>query len=138
MGGPVVGCSIVSPGCTNCYAMAMAHRINQMTLSSHYEELTERSKNGKGRAVWTGNVALAPDHIRTAPLRWRKPSRIFVNSMGDLFHESVPDEWIDKVSAVMALAPWHTFIVLTKLAKRTADLCTRLLNFLRITSGLMN
>lgn len=117
----VVGCSIVSPGCTNCYAMAMAHRINQMTLSSHYEELTERSKNGKGRAVWTGKVAMAPDHILTAPLGWRKPSRIFVNSMGDLFHESVHDDWIDRVFAVAALVPWHTFIVLTKRARRMRE-----------------
>lgn len=73
---------------------------------------------GKDWAAWPGNVAQAPEHMLTAALRWRKPCRIFVNSMGDLFHESVPAEWIDKVFAVMALAPQHTFIVLTKRAKR--------------------
>ena len=118
---PIIGCSIVSPGCTNCYAMAMAHRINQMTLASHYEGTTERAKGGKGPAVWTGKVALANDHILTAPLRWKKPRRIFVNSMGDLFHESVPDEWIDKVFAVMALCPQHTFQCLTKRSKRMQE-----------------
>jgi protein gp37 len=121
---PVVGCSIVSPGCTNCYAMKMAARIEKMASSpmakhvnvqTHYVGTTQQSKSG---AVWTGKVALAPDHILTAPLRWKKPRKIFVNSMGDLFHESIPDEWIDRVFAVMALCPQHTFQVLTKRAER--------------------
>jgi protein gp37 len=84
---PVVGCSIVSPGCM------------------HY-------------AVWTGKVALAPDHILTQPMKWKRPRRVFVNSMGDLFHESVPDAWIDRVFAAMALCPQHTFLVLTKRSAR--------------------
>lgn len=121
---PVVGCSVVSPGCTNCYAMKMAARLEAMAPKPdgrgnhgliHYEGTTQHSRAG---AVWTGKVALAPDPILLAPLRWRRPRRIFVNSMGDLFHESVPDEWIDKVFAVMALAPQHTFQVLTKRARR--------------------
>lgn len=115
---PIVGCSIVSPGCMNCYAMAMAARIDKMTLSSHYEGLT---KKVNGKQVWTGKVALANNYIFQAPLRWRKPKRIFVNSMGDLFHESIPDEWIDRVFAVMALAPQHTFQVLTKRAERMRE-----------------
>lgn len=118
---PVVGCSIVSPGCTNCYAMAMAHRINQMTLSSHYEGMTKRVN---GRAVWTGTVALAPDHILTAPLRWKKPCRIFVNSMGDLFHESVPDEWIARIFNVMEQCHHHIFQVLTKRSSRMHRILT--------------
>lgn len=112
---PIVGCSIVSPGCINCYAMRMAARIGKMTLSSHYSGLTKPSKGGP---VWTGKIALAPEHIFTAPLRWKRPRMVFVNSMGDLFHEDVPDEWIDKVFAAMALAPQHVFQVLTKRAKR--------------------
>ena len=121
---PIVGCSIVSPGCTNCYAMKMAARIEKMQPESHYAGTTKRVN---GNAVWTGKVALAPDHILTAPLRWKKPRRIFVNSMGDLFHESIPDEWIDKVFAVMALCPQHTFQVLTKRSKRMREhLDTRL------------
>jgi protein gp37 len=120
---PIVGCSIVSPGCTNCYAMRMAARLQSCIgdgkhLVGHYDGTVKRIN---GHAVWTGKVALAPDHILTAPLRWQKPRRIFVNSMGDLFHESIPDAWIDRVFAVMALSPQHEFQVLTKRAKRMRD-----------------
>lgn len=112
---PIVGCSIVSPGCTNCYAMKMAARIEAMQPEGHYAGLTQPSKAGP---VWTGKLALAPDSILTQPLRWKNPRTIFVNSMGDLFHEDAPDESIDKVFAIMALAPQHTFLVLTKRAAR--------------------
>ncbi len=106
----------------------MANRIEAMSkpgpghvrYSGHYAGLTTKVN---GNPVWTGKLALAPDHILTAPLRWQKPRRIFVNSMGDLFHEAVPDEWIDKVFAIMALAPQHTFQVLTKRAKRMREYC---------------
>ena len=119
---PIVGCSVVSPGCTHCYAMSMAARIEKMTPGSHYAGLTDASKAGP---VWNGRLALAPDHILTQPLRWQKPRRIFVNSMGDLFHEDVPDDWIDRVFAVMALAPQHTFQVLTKRAERMRNYLLR-------------
>lgn len=118
---PIVGCSVVSPGCTNCYAMKMAARIERMQPGSHYAGTFQPSKAGP---VWTGKVALAPEHILTQPLRWRRPRRIFVNSMGDLFHESVPDEWIDRVFAVMALTPQHTFQVLTKRSARMRAYCS--------------
>jgi len=129
---PVVGCSLVSPGCTNCYAMKMAHRLEAMGPNpygsgnvglAHYEGTT---KVVKGNPVWTGKLALAPDHILTAPLRWKRPRRIFVNSMGDLFHEDVPDAWIDRVFAVMALCPQHTFQVLTKRSRRMREYMTNL------------
>jgi len=128
---PIVGCSIVSPGCTNCYAMKMAARIERMRaperrgdviLPHHYTALTEPSKGGP---VWTGRVNISPDHILTQPLRWKRGRKIFVNSMGDLFHESIPDEWIDRVFAVMALCPQHTFQVLTKRADRMRDYLTQ-------------
>jgi protein gp37 len=112
---PVVGCSLVSPGCTNCYAMRMAGRIEAMGTAPHYAGLTRPSKAGP---VWTGEVRAAPDHVLLQPLRWRKPARIFVNSMSDLFHEGVPDAVIDRVFAVMALTPHHTFQVLTKRPER--------------------
>ena len=115
---PIVGCSVVSPGCTNCYAMKMAARIEAMQPGSHYAGTTHASKAG---AVWTGKLALAPDSILTQPLRWRRPRRIFVNSMGDLFHEDVPDAWIDRVFAVMALTPQHTYQVLTKRSARMRE-----------------
>jgi len=111
---PVVGCSLASPGCTNCYAMKMASRLERMGVA-HYAGLTAPSKAG---AVWTGKIAHAPEHILTAPLRWRKPQTIFPNSMGDLFHEDVPDEWIDQSFGVMALCPQHTFMPLTKRSRR--------------------
>lgn len=128
---PIVGCSVVSPGCTNCYAMRMAARVEAMFDATHtkagrgapftpspYAGTTMDSKAGP---VWTGKVAIVDDYALTKPLRWRKSRRIFVNSMGDLFHESVPDGWIDRVFAVMALAPQHTFQVLTKRTKRMRD-----------------
>jgi protein gp37 len=111
---PIVGCSILTPGCTNCYAMKMAARI-EMMKRSHYDGTT---KKVKGNAVWTGKLALAPDHILLEPLKRKKPTTYFVNSMGDLFHEDCPDEWIDKVVAVMSMCPHHTFQVLTKRAER--------------------
>lgn len=114
---PIVGCSIVSPGCTNCYAMRMAARLEAMSKTQfpHYQGTTKASKAG---AVWTGKVAMARDATLAAPLRRKKPTMYFVNSMGDLFHEDVPDAWIDRVFAVMALCPQHTFQVLTKRAAR--------------------
>lgn len=119
---PLAGCSIVSPGCTHCYAMAQAARIVRCSAGlgreTHYADTVTTVK---GKPVWTGEVRLAPDHVLTQPLRWRRPRRIFVNSMSDLFHEAVPDEWIDRVFAVMALAPQHTFQVLTKRTERMRD-----------------
>ena len=117
---PVVGCSVVSPGCTNCYAMRQGPRLAANPKTPQYQGLTEPSKAGP---VWNGKVAFA-EHLLDKPLRWRRPRRVFVNSMGDLFHEAVPDEWIDKVFAVMALSPQHTFQVLTKRAERMRDYVT--------------
>lgn len=114
---PVVGCSLASPGCANCYAMKMAARLEAMG-QAHYAGLTQPSKAG---AVWTGKIAIAPDSVLLAPLKRKKPTTYFVNSMGDLFHEGVTDEQIDRVFAVMALCPQHTFQVLTKRARRMRD-----------------
>jgi protein gp37 len=111
---PIAGCSILSKGCTNCYAMKMAARLEAMGQAK-YAGLTQPSKAGP---VWTGKIAVADDRAFTQPLRWKRGRRIFVNSMSDLFHEDVPDDVIDKVSAIMALAPQHTFQVLTKRPER--------------------
>jgi protein gp37 len=123
---PIVGCSIVSPGCTNCYAMKMAARIEKMNRTggsgssyvNHYDGTT-RSVNGN--VVWTGKLARASEKTLLEPLGRKKPTKYFVNSMGDLFHEDCPDEWIDRVFAVMALCPQHTFQILTKRAERMRD-----------------
>jgi len=112
---PIVGCSITSPGCTNCYAMKMANRICKMDPGSHYRG-TVKTVNGK--PVWTGQLNRAPKYILQKPLKRKKPTMYFVNSMSDLFHEDMPKEWIDEVFAVMALCPQHTFQVLTKRAEK--------------------
>ncbi|HDZ74345.1 MAG TPA: phage Gp37/Gp68 family protein [Aurantimonas coralicida] len=117
---PVVGCSVVSPGCTNCYAMRMAG--TRLKTTKPYSGLTQDTKAGP---VWTGAVRFLEERL-TQPLKWRKPRRVFVNSMGDLFHEDVPDDWIDKVFAVMAASPRHTFQVLTKRPERMREHVLRL------------
>lgn len=103
---PIRGCSRVSEGCRNCYAERMAVR----SAASAYAGLIKGTPLGPR---WTGKVAFV-ESMLDQPLRWKAPRRIFVNSMSDLFHEAVPDEWIDRIFAVMALAPRHTFQVLTK------------------------
>jgi protein gp37 len=115
---PLAGCSLVSPG-TNCYAMGFANRLLDKP-GSHYEGTTKRVN---GKAVWTGKVTRAPDQILTQPLRWTRPRMVFVNSMSDLFHEDVPDEWIDEIFAVMAMCPQHTFQILTKRPERMRAYC---------------
>ena len=112
---PVVGCTVTSPGCKNCYAMKMAHRITKMQPDSHYQDTTIKVN---GKAVWTGKISTAPDHKWLEPLKRKKPTTYFVNSMGDLFHPNVPDKMIDRVFALMAFCPQHTFQVLTKSADR--------------------
>ena len=109
---PITGCSVVSPGCTNCYAMKLAGG----RLKGHPSRagLTQPSKAGP---VWTGEVRLNEDWL-DQPLRWRRPRMIFVCAHGDLFHEAVSDEWIDRIFAVMAHEPQHRFQVLTKRPER--------------------
>lgn len=119
---PVVGCTIVSPGCTNCYAMKTAGRLQAIGVS-HYAGMVEKHKTG---FVWTGKVAMAPESVLQTPLRRRKPTVYFVNSMGDLFHDDVDEVMIDAVYAVMARCPQHTFQILTKRAARMKDVLTRL------------
>ncbi len=113
---PVRGCSRVSPGCEHCYAEGMAARFSGPGLP--YEGLARRAGNGEPR--WTGAVRLVPEHLAD-PLSWRKPRRVFVNSMSDLFHERLTNEQIAAVFGVMAAAPRHTFQVLTKRADRMRD-----------------
>lgn len=115
---PVAGCSIVSPGCTNCYAMEQAAALERRFGSEKYAGLTKIASNGK--PVWTGEVRLHEPSL-DQPLRWKRGRRIFVNSMSDLFHENLPDEAIDRIFAVMALCPQHTFQVLTKRPARMRD-----------------
>ncbi|PZO03344.1 MAG: ABC transporter ATP-binding protein [Hyphomicrobiales bacterium] len=106
---PVAGCSVITAGCTNCYAMRMAARLDAMGVEK-YRGLTRKSG---GRSVWTGNLYLDEASLGV-PAQWKRPRMIFVNSMSDLFHEGVPIEFIAKVWTAMAAAPQHTFQILTK------------------------
>ncbi len=110
---PVTGCSAVSPGCTHCYAATMTNRLQAMGRKEYSGLL-----NAHGH--FNGNVNTLTERL-AAPLRWRKPRMVFVNSMSDLFHENVPDSFIRMVFAVMSIAGQHTFQVLTKRAERMSQ-----------------
>ena len=106
---PLVGCDKVSRGCDHCYAIRNAHR-----MAAHPNRLVADAYAGvEAGGEWTGNVNLLANRL-DQPLRWRKPRMIFVNAQSDLFHKDVPDEFIARVFAVMALTPRHTYQVLTK------------------------
>jgi len=106
---PMRGCTKISPGCLHCYA----------------ETLAERFRGVRGHPFEHGfDLRLVPEKLGD-PIRWNAPRRIFVNSMSDLFHEGVPDEYIEKVCRVMLAANWHTYQVLTKRADRMARLLSR-------------
>jgi len=102
---PITGCTKISPGCTNCYAERLAHRLKAMGQPNYC--------NGF-------DVTLHPS-VLSMPLRWKKPRRVFVNSMSDLFHEQVPEGFIHDVFETMRRATWHQFQVLTKRAARLKD-----------------
>ena len=128
---PVTGCTRVSSGCDHCYAAAMSHRLEAISLGVPKGAGDRESKlwhryggitgvNSRGERHFLGEVRCHEDLLEW-PLRKTKPLRIFVNSMSDLFHPMVPFEFIDKVFAVMALCPQHTFQVLTKRPERMAE-----------------
>lgn len=107
---PVTGCTKISPGCKFCYADRMAKRLKAM-----------------GQPRYRNGFALTlQDDVVEVPLTWKKPRTVFVNSMSDLFHESVPLEFIQRCFAVMERASQHTFQVLTKRAERLADVAREL------------
>ncbi len=103
---PLTGCTKISPGCKHCYAERMARRLQAM-----------------GQPNYANGFQLTlHEHVLAYPLRWKKPQMIFVNSMSDLFHENVPETFIQKTFAVMREASWHTFQVLTKRSARLLEL----------------
>lgn len=115
---PTTGCDKVSAGCDNCYALTLAKRLKGMG-SAKYQTDGDPRTSGPGFGLSMHDDAL------TIPLRWRKPRRIFVNSMSDLFHEQVTDQFIALVFAVMAMTPWHTYQVLTKRHGRLRSLLNK-------------
>ncbi len=112
---PVRGCSLVSDGCTHCYAQRQAHRFN--FPGGPYEGLTRMTSSGP---VWSGNIKVVENHLDD-PMHWHKPERIFVGSMSDLFHPRMPDSLVMRVWRVMRLASQHTYLILTKRAERMRD-----------------
>ena len=116
---PVTGCSRVSEGCRHCYAERMT--ATRLRDRPHYRGLAVM-QNGEAR--WTNEVR-CHDDLLDEPLHWRKPRIIFVCSMSDLFHPAVPFEFIDRVFAVMAQCPQHTFQVLTKRSERMREYLDR-------------
>lgn len=115
---PVRGCSRVSQGCYRCYAERDAARKNFNPKLPGYHGFAQFIQiGGKPQPHWTGKVELIESKL-TEPLHWKKPRRVFVNSMSDLFHEALPDEAIDRVFAVIARCPQCTFQILTKRGDR--------------------
>ncbi len=118
---PVVGCTIISPGCTNCYAMRMARRLEAMGQPK-YAGTTRLSG---GRPKWNGTIRLDEKSL-TLPASWKAGRMIFVNSMSDLFHENVPFVYIRRVFETMKATPQHTYQILTKRAERLEELSPKL------------
>src|SRR5262249_53764417 len=118
---PVAGCTVITAGCTNCYAMRMAARLSAMGAEK-YEGLTRRSG---GRAVWTGRI-FCDGRSLSFPSNWSRPRMIFVNSMSDLFHEDVPASFIASVWRVMETTPRHTYQILTKRPERMVEITAAL------------
>ena len=112
---PIRGCSPVSPGCKNCYAAAVAKRFSG--TGQPYEGLVRINAKGERTDDWNGRIRFVEEHLFD-PMHWKRPRRIFVNSMSDLFHENLEDSIIDRIFAVMALSPQHIFQILTKRPKR--------------------
>ena len=112
---PLVGCDRVSPGCDHCYAIGVVHR----QMSPQHVGLTVKPEGAP--TDWTGEVRQVP-HKLAEPLRWRKPAMVFINSLSDVFHAKVPDEYVARIFATMALTPQHTYQLLTKRPQRMAQL----------------
>ena len=114
---PVVGCTVVSPGCTNCYAMRLARRLEAMGQSKY----AGTTRVSGGRPKWNGVVRVDEESLKL-PFAWKTGRMIFVNSMADLFHEAVPLEFIQRVFTTMSETPQHTYQILTKRAERVEEL----------------
>lgn len=129
---PVVGCTRVSSGCDHCYAAVMTKRLGSMpTMRETYGGLVN-----EGKGHFNGTVRCLDERL-LAPLKWSKPRRVFVNSMSDLFHESVPADFIQQVWLTMCRCPQHTFQILTKRADRMAIVVKMIMENMRTsTAGL--
>ena len=112
---PTTGCDRTSPGCDHCYALTMAKRLKGMGQAKYQND-------GDPRTSGPGFGLTIHEDVLTVPLKWRKPRRVFVNSMSDLGHARVPPEFLAKVWAVMAVTPQHTYQILSKRPHRLSNL----------------
>ena len=117
---PTTGCDRVSPGCAHCYALTLARRLKAMGQPRYQKDGGKASGLGFGLTMHEDSLSL--------PLSWKKPRRVFVNSMSDLFHEEVTVDFIDRVFAVMALTPQHTYQILTKRPERMREYMNTLMS----------
>ena len=114
---PVVGCTKYSEGCENCYAVRHVWRMGANPVAAIRRANEGLAVNRDGCLNWSGEVRLLPDRLEQ-PLHWRKPRRVFVNSLSDLFHKDVPAGYVARVFEVMRRAHWHVFQMLTKRSDR--------------------
>ena len=122
---PVVGCTKISEGCTNCYAIRHVRRMGANPVAAIRRANEGLAVNRDGCLNWSGEVRPLPDRLEQ-PLHWRKPRLVFVNSLSDLFHKDLPVEFIARVFATMEKASQHVFQVLTKRSGRLRELSARL------------
>lgn len=116
---PTTGCDQTSPGCDNCYALTLARRLKAMGVDKYQED-------GDPRTSGPGFRLTIHEDVLNTPKGWRQPRLVFVNSMSDLFHDDVPIDFIQRVFAVMAETPQHTYQVLTKRSRRLKKLAAEL------------
>lgn len=141
---PIIGCSPISPGCKECWAKKMAYRLMHMPYTDYYQFVLD--DNGeedpdlfRNIPEWNGQTHFVKSALEK-PLKRQKPTKYFVCSMGDLFHENVPFEWVDKVMAIIAQCEQHTFQILTKRPLRMKEYFTsnwqcRILNHVKREEG---
>ena len=125
---PVIGCSKISAGCDHCFAEKMACRLSHMDVEGYDEVINYAGK-------WNGRTAFIPSQLKK-PMKWKKPRWIFVGSMTDMFHESVPFEWVHQVWDMMKACPQHTFLVLTKRPDRMAQLVNQIYRMERMGASM--
>ena len=118
---PVAGCSMVKSGCLNCYAMEMSRRLEAMGVEK-YRGLLKKTNH---KMIWNG-IIREDKQALSLPYKWKKPRKIFVNSMSDLFHSGVSDNFIHQIWKVMEDTPRHFYQILTKRPQRMADFVTKL------------
>lgn len=131
---PCVGCTKCSPGCEHCYAERMAYRLFCMGNKKYENVVNGITTSTQHRSNWSGQIYCDSESL-DQPLHWRKPRRIFVCSMSDLFHEKVPFEFIDDVFERVWDCPQHTFLVLTKRLQRAKEFYSIATEYHRIPKG---